>query len=177
MKIKKDRYPLPIMDSLLEGLYGERIFTSIDLKNGFYHVDMEPNSIKYTSFTTPDGQYEFTKSPFGLCNFPAVFQRYINKVMHTAQNSLLQLYLDDILISAKTYEENLDKLKQVLDIARANGLIINWEKCEFLKERITFLGNVLYNGTIRRENCGCSKISFTNEREDSSELPKVNRIL
>lgn len=149
MKIVKDRYPLPIMDSVLEDLYGKTIFSSIDLKNGFHHVDMAENSVKYTSFITPDGQFEYLKAPFGLCNSPAAFQRYINQVMHEAQRQgLTTLYLDDILIAASSPEENLEKLRKVLTIAMENGLMINWDKCEFLQNKITFLGNILQNGTI-----------------------------
>lgn len=63
----KDRYSLPLMEDQLDLLQGVDVFTTIDLKNGFFHVALNENS-KYTSFITPDGQYEFLKVPFGLCN-------------------------------------------------------------------------------------------------------------
>lgn len=150
LKIVKDRYPLPLMESVLDGLHGQNIFSSIDLKNGFFHVDMAPASVKYTSFVTPDGQYEFLKAPFGLCNSPAIFQRYINQVLFEAQRKkLVSLYLDDVLLPSVTVEDNLAKLRAVFRIAAESGMLINWEKCEFLKKKITFLGYVIERGTIK----------------------------
>lgn len=149
MKIVKDRYPLPLMDDVIDDLSGNYVYSNLDLKNGFYHVDMDPDSMKYTAFVTPDGHYEFLKSPFGLCNSPAVFQRYINIIFHDAQlMKLLRLYLDDLMVAAKDEITNLNKLKQVVKIAEDNGLIINFNKCNFLQRKINFLGHILENGTI-----------------------------
>lgn len=149
-KVVKDRYPLPLMEDVIESLHGYKVYSSIDLRNGFYHVDVEESSVKYTSFITPDGQYEFVKAPFGLCNSPSIFQRYINMVFHEAkQNKLLNLYLDDVMIPATDEEDNLKKLRKVFEIAAENGLIINFEKCKFLQRKITFLGFVIENNTVR----------------------------
>ncbi|GBM27035.1 Retrovirus-related Pol polyprotein from transposon 297 [Araneus ventricosus] len=77
-KTVKDRYPLPLIDEVLNQLHSGKFFSTIDLKNGFFHVKMEEGSKKLTSFVTHDGQYEFNKVPFGLCNSPSIFQRFIN---------------------------------------------------------------------------------------------------
>lgn len=63
-KIVKDRYPLPLIEDVLESFCGARVFTTLDLKNGFFHVDVDKASVKYTAFVTPGGQYEFLKVPF-----------------------------------------------------------------------------------------------------------------
>lgn len=115
-KIIKDSYPLPLMEDVIEDLQDDLVFSSLDLTDGLYHVDVEENSVKYTSFITPDGQWEFIKAPQGLCNSPANFQRYINTVFHDAKtNKLLKLYLDDVLISSH------DEESQFVQITTSTG--------------------------------------------------------
>lgn len=117
----------------------------------FFHVDIEESSRKYTAFITPDGHYEFMRAPFGLCNSPAIFQRYINMVFHQAQqDGLVRLYLDDVMIPANSVEEKMVRLKTVMEIASNEGLLINFEKCEFLKKQIKFLGYVIFFNPKRK---------------------------
>lgn len=74
-KIVRDKYPLPLVEDQLDKLSEAMVYCTLDLKNGFFHVPLEEESMRYTSFVTPDGQFEFLMVPFGLCNSPAVFQR------------------------------------------------------------------------------------------------------
>lgn len=76
----KDSYPIPLIDDLLDRLAGKTIFSKLELKNGFFHVFMHKDSIKYTSFVTPLGQFEFLRMPFGLKNAPSTFQKFVNKI-------------------------------------------------------------------------------------------------
>lgn len=149
-RIVKDRYPLPIIEDILENLYSARVFTSLDLKNGFFHVDIHPESRKFTSFVTPDAQYEFCKVPFGLCNSPSVFQRFINTVFKDlVRERFLFIYMDDLIIPSENEEDNLKTLELVLNVAEKNGLIIKWEKCNFVTRSIEFLGHIVENGTVK----------------------------
>ena len=146
----KDRYPLPIIEEVLEQLYNAKVFSILDLKNGFLHVDIEESSKKYTAFVTPDGHFEFNKVPFGLCNSPAVFQRYVNVVLQDLKRQGVVLaYIDDLIIPARSKEEGIQKLKEVLKVSEENGLIINWSKCAFLQTEVKFLGHIIRNGSIR----------------------------
>ena len=118
----KDRYPLPHIEDLLSRLARHRVFTNLDLLAGYHQVPMSDESIQYTSFVTQDGQYEYLRMPFGLCNAPAVFQRMINGVLGELRFSKVLCYLDDILIPAPSLEQSLAVLREVLDIFKKNGI-------------------------------------------------------
>ena len=147
--IIKDRFPLPLIEDILDRLQGSRVFSTIDLKNAFFHVDVDKESRKFTSFVTSEGQYQFLKVPFGLCNSPAVFQRYINTIFRSLINDGVMLpYMDDIIILSSSYEEGVERVKKVLNIASEYGLEVNFKKSQFLKKRIEFLGHVVEEGKI-----------------------------
>jgi len=96
----KDNFPTPLIDDHLNRLRGKKYFSSLDLRNGFHHVKVAETSIKYTSFVTPLGQFEFLRMPFGLTNAPRVFQRFNNNIFNKLINdNKILLYLDDILIA------------------------------------------------------------------------------
>ncbi|GBO21406.1 Retrovirus-related Pol polyprotein from transposon 297 [Araneus ventricosus] len=147
--VVKDRFPLPLIEDILDRLQGSRVFSTIDLKNAFFHVDVNKDSRKYTSFVTHEGQYQFLKVPFGLCNSPAVLQRYINTIFrHLINDGIVLPYLDDIIILSSSFEEGIERVERVLSIASEYGLEINFNKSHFLKKRIEFLGHVVEDGKI-----------------------------
>lgn len=99
----RDKFPLPVIDDLLDNLHGKRFFTKLDLKNAVYHVSLDENSRKYTSFITPSGQFEFCKMPFGLSSSPSTFTRYINILFRDLiKDKKLIIYLDDLMIATTT---------------------------------------------------------------------------
>lgn len=148
--IIKERFPLPLIEDQIDRLKHARYFTSLDLENGFLHVNVHKDSRKYTSFVTPQAQYEFTKMPFGLCTAPSVFQRFINDVFQDfIMDGTALAYLDDLIIPSKTEEDGLDKLRKVLIRAEEYGLRFNWKKCQFMKKEITYLGYIINEGEIR----------------------------
>ncbi|GBN40300.1 Retrovirus-related Pol polyprotein from transposon gypsy [Araneus ventricosus] len=104
-KTVKDRYPLPLI-KVLDQLPSGKFFSTIDLKNGFFHVEMEEDSKKFTSFVTHDGQYEFNTVPFGLFNNHSIFQKFINHVFN---------YMEDIIIPST---DELDGIKRLSNCIR-----------------------------------------------------------
>ncbi|CAK9833038.1 Transposon Tf2-9 polyprotein [Anthophora retusa] len=149
-KIIKDRYPLPLIDDQLDALQGAKFYSTLDLKNGFFHVAIKPEHRKYTSFIVPDGQYEFLKVPFGLCNSPALFQKFVNAVFRELINDKTVLtYLDDLIVPSVDVESGLENLHRVLQTASEAGLVINWKKCQLLQTKVEFLGHIVENQTVR----------------------------
>ncbi|CAK9829692.1 Retrovirus-related Pol polyprotein from transposon 17.6 [Anthophora retusa] len=137
----RDNFPVPLIDDYLDQLRDKQYFTKLDLKNGFHHVKVAELSIKYTSFITPLGQYEYLKMPFGLTNAPRIFQRFLNEIFGklVRQNKLL-LYLDDFLVATQTTNEHLKILDEVFQLARKHDLQFRLDKCSFLFRQITYLG-------------------------------------
>jgi len=99
--IEKDGHPLPLIEDLLDKLENSRVYSTLDLKNGFFHVSIEKESRKYTAFVTHCGQYEFLKVSFGLYNSPRVFQKFINVAFwELIRQNLVLLYVDDLIVPA-----------------------------------------------------------------------------
>ncbi|GFT93115.1 retrovirus-related Pol polyprotein from transposon opus [Trichonephila clavipes] len=147
-KLIKDNYPLPLIDDILDCLQNAKIFTTLDLKNGFFHAVNE-RSRKFTSFVTHNGQYQFRRMPFGLSTCPSTFMRYINAIFrHLISKSIVLPYMDDVVIPAANESQALEYLKIVLQVACDYGLEINFKKCQFLHNKIEFLGHIIENGRL-----------------------------
>lgn len=149
-KVYRDRYPLPNIEEQIDMLQSGKFFTTLDLTNGFFHVSVDKQCTKYLAFVTPNGQYEFLKVPFGFCNSPAVFQRFINMIFRDLiAKGYVLIYMDDIIIIAKTIKEAIERLLMVLKIAAEFNLNIKWKKCQFLQAKIEFLGYEVEDGHVR----------------------------
>jgi len=110
---------------------------------------MGESSRQYTAFIISTGQYEFRYVPFGLCNLPTIFQRYINMIFKDLINEKIVLaYMDDLIIPSADLDSGVKDLARVLSVAEEYGLKINWEKCTFLQSKIEFLGYVIEAGNI-----------------------------
>ncbi|GFU68574.1 hypothetical protein TNCV_3623951 [Trichonephila clavipes] len=113
-KLVKDRFPLPLIEDVLDKLQEAKVYTTLDLKNGFFHVDVNEDCKHLTSFVVLDGQFEFDKVPFGLSTSPSVFQRYVYNTFRELMRKGVIIYMDDLIIPAKDEKEGLEKLKEVL---------------------------------------------------------------
>jgi len=148
-KIIRDRFPMPLINDCIDTLASVRVFSVLDLKNGFFHVPMAAESREYTSFVTSDGQFEFLRTPFGLCNSPTSFLRFVDEVFHDlSRRNVVLTYLDDLIIPGRDEEEAFANLKETLTVAAEKGLEINWKKCAFLKRQVEYLGYVIENSNV-----------------------------
>lgn len=145
----KDNFPLPLIDDCIDFLGHKTCFSIIDLKNGFNQVQLEPESMKYTAFVTPFGQYEYCRMPFGLKNGPSVFQRWISTILRDLiEEGQIIVYIDDILIATKTVDEHLIVLKRLMSRLAEYKIEIKPSKCKFLQKQIEYLGYVANEGGI-----------------------------
>ncbi|KAG0440160.1 Retrovirus-related Pol polyprotein from transposon 17.6, partial [Dictyocoela muelleri] len=127
------------MFELLSKLKRATIFSSIDLNQGYYQVSVSKNDICKTGFKIMKRTFVFNKMPFGLCNAPATFQRIMNNMLKNVKDVLI--YLDDILIYSKNYDDHYKTLKEVFEIFGKNNVSINFDKSQFLQKEIDFLGH------------------------------------
>lgn len=149
-KVVRDRYPMPIVEDQLDRLSKAKVYTTLDLKNSYFHVPVSEESVKYTAFVTHNGQYEFTKTPFGLCISGNSFGRFINSVFQELMNEgILLAFVDDLIIPSEDEKDGISKLRRVLEVARKNGLVFNWKKCFFLQHRVEYLGYSVSGGNIK----------------------------
>ncbi|GBM06550.1 Retrovirus-related Pol polyprotein from transposon 17.6, partial [Araneus ventricosus] len=140
---KKDVYPLPRIDDALDCLAGAKIFSMMDLKSGYWQIEVDDKDREKTAFVTSDGLYEFKVMPFGLCNAPATFERMMDTVLRGLKWNICLCYLDDIIVYAPNFQEHKRRLRKVLKCIQEAGLTLNSNKCSFGKKKLTILGHLV----------------------------------
>eukprot|EP00108_Taenia_solium_P003581 TsM_001204000 transcript=TsM_001204000 gene=TsM_001204000 len=133
---KKDAFPLPHVNDSLDSLHGSKWFSTLDLKSGYWQVEVAEVDREKTAFIVPNGLYKFQTMPFGLCNAAATFQRLM-------QTALIGLFPKHCIIYLDDMQEHNANLMLVLDRLRDAGLTLNPKKCHFLQRSVTFLGHTV----------------------------------
>ena len=155
---KKDAYPLPRIDDTLDALSGAKIFSTLDLASGYWQVEMDPNDREKSAFVTHQGLYEFNVMPFGLCNAPSTFRRLMEYVLAGLQWSTCLIYLDDIIIYGRDFEEHLTRLREVFVRLRDAGLKLRPPKCYFLRREVEYLGHVISENRVSTDPAKVERI-------------------
>ena len=154
----KDVYPLPRIDDILDTLGEAKYFSSLDLASGYWQVELAPDARQKSAFTTHKGLFEFIRMPFGLCNAPATFQRVMQVVLAGLEWRSCFVYLDDILIASKTFDEHLNHLREVFNRLRKAGLRLKPKKCLLLRKEVPYLGHVISKEGIRPDPAKTEKV-------------------
>ena len=147
----RDQYPLPQIQDIFDQVGGSTIFSSLDLKAGYWQLAVAEDSIEKTAFRCHLGHYEFLRMPFGLTNAPAVFQRMMDKVLAGLIGRIVMVYLDDIVIYSRSEEEHVQHLELVFARLREAGLRLKPTKCFFGLEEIKLLGYIVNRDGIHTD--------------------------
>ena len=139
----KDAYALPNLEESFSALTGSRWFSVLDLKSGYYQIEMEEVDKPKTAFVTPLGFWEFNRMPQGVTNAPSTFQRLMEKCMGDLHLKEVLVFLDDLIIFSDTLEEHESRLLRVLHRLRDYGLKLSPEKCKFFQSSVRYLGHVV----------------------------------
>ena len=155
---RKDAYTIPRVDDTLDTLSGSAWFTTLDLKSGYWHVEVAGGHRERTAFCTQEGLFEFNVMPFGLCNAPATFQRLMNSVLAGLQWTTCLVYIDYIIVVENTLDQYLNNLQCVFEWLKQAGLKVQPHKCQFLQQQVTFLGDIISPNGIALDPAKTSKV-------------------
>lgn len=146
---KEDKFPIPLIDDILDKLGKANYFTTLDLTKGFHQIEVDPADQEKTAFSTLSGHYEWLRMPFGLKNAPATFQRMMNEVLKNFIGKICYVYLDDIIVFSTSLEEHLDSLNKIFETLQEANLKVSLNKCDFLKKESEFLGHIVTHNGIK----------------------------
>ena len=137
---RKDHFPLPFMDQLLERISGQPFYCFLDGYSGYFQIEIAIEDQEKTTFTCPFGTYSYRRMPFGLCNAPATFQRCMLGIFSDLVERIMKVYMDDITVYGGSFEECLINLETVLHRCIEKNLVLNWEKSHFMVSQGIVLG-------------------------------------
>lgn len=154
----KNRYPLPLINNILDRLGKAKYFTKIDLRSGYNNVRIKQGDEWKTAFRTRYGLYEYLVMPFGLTNAPATFQHFMNDIFKDMADAFVVVYLDDILIYSDSLEEHRSHVRQVLQRLRDHDLHAKPEKSDFFCPSIEYLGFIVSSNGVKMDSAKVESI-------------------
>ncbi|WVZ70996.1 hypothetical protein U9M48_019623 [Paspalum notatum var. saurae] len=140
---KKDHFPLPFIDEMLERLAKNTHFCYLDGYSGFFQIPIHPDDQHKTTFTCPYGTFAYRRMPFGLCNAPASFQRCMMAIFSDFIEDIMEVFMDDFSVHGTSFDHCLKNLEKVLKRCGEVDLVLNWEKCHFMVRRGLVLGHII----------------------------------
>ena len=140
---RKDHFPLPFMDQILERVSGHPFYFFLDGYSGYFQIEIAADDQENTTFTCPFGTYAYRRIPFGLCNAPATFLCCMLSIFSDMVERIMEVYMDDITVYGETFDECLIHLETVLHRCIEKNLVLNWEKFHFMVNQGIVLGHII----------------------------------
>ena len=138
---RKDHFPLPFLDQMLDRLAGYQYYCFLDRYSGYNQIAIAPEDQEKTTFTCPYGTFAFRRMPFGLCNAPGTFQRCMMAIFSDMVEKTIHIFMDDFSVMGNSFHNCLANLRAVLARCEETNLVLNWEKCHFMVQEGIVLGH------------------------------------
>ncbi|GJT10523.1 reverse transcriptase domain-containing protein [Tanacetum coccineum] len=145
---RKDHFPLPFMDQMLERLAGNEYYCFLDGFSGYFQIPIDPNDQEKTTFTCPYGTFTCRRMPFGLCNAPGTFQRCMMAIFHDMIEKTMEVFMDDFSVFGSSFSTCLTHLEKMLKRCEDTNLALNWEKSHFMVKEGIVLGHKISKSGI-----------------------------
>ncbi|GKC47721.1 putative nucleotidyltransferase, ribonuclease H [Tanacetum coccineum] len=145
---RKDHFPLPFIDQMLERLCGNEYYCFLDGFSGFFQIPIAPEDQEKTTFTCPYGTFAYRRMSFGLCNAPATFQRCMTAIFHDMVEDFMEVFMDDFSVFGNSFDCCLANLDRMLARCEETNLVLNWEKCHFMVKEGIVLGHKISGAGI-----------------------------
>ncbi len=169
--VRRPHCALPILEDIAPKLAGSTVFSMLDAASGFWHIPLDDNSQKLTTFITPFGRYMFKRLPFGISLATDVYQLKMMELFGAVQG--VEVIIDDILVHGKNREEHDNRLKRVLDTIKQIGLQLNKEKCKFRQPEVSYFGHLVGKEGIKPQPDKTTAIASLSPPNDVKELRTV----
>ncbi|KAK2369206.1 hypothetical protein QL285_082354 [Trifolium repens] len=156
---RKDHFPLPFMDQMLERLAGQAYYCFLDGYSGYNQIAVDPADQEKTTFTCPYGVYAYRRMPFGMCNAPATFQRCMFAIFSDMIEKSMEVFMDDFSVFGKSFDDCLNNLDAALKRCVETNLVLNWEKCNFMVTEGIILGHKISKKGIEVDQAKIEVIS------------------
>ncbi|GJV47044.1 reverse transcriptase domain-containing protein [Tanacetum coccineum] len=145
---RKDHFPLPFMDQMLERLAGNQYYCFLDGFSGYFHIPIDPKDQEKTTFTCPYRTFAYRRMPFGLCNAPGTFQRCMMAIFHDMIEKTMEVFMDDFSVFGDSFSTCLSHLEKMLKRCEDTNLVLNWEKSHFMVKEGIVLGHKISKSGI-----------------------------